>query len=439
MLEDRSNIDELFRNGLSDFGEDMPKHIWNNIDEELAGDKKKKRTFIYWSVAASVAIILSFGSGYMLNWFSYKNDIAELKAAQEELRNMAINIINTEAVNSNESRNSTPENTVSSEDKIEKEKQEEIEASDVQPLERKPDRVLQHVNNNPSVDKSSGQQFIAGSKNSNNTTKPNEVGSIAEPSSKEPLLAEESEPIVNPFEVQGIETIMANKIEIKTIKSEEIFKENNPLENLSDEELRNLLIQPDDPANEQELYAANDQPQSSGWSIGGQFVPSFSPSSQVANEGALQQDSYAVATEYKSKREEAKADDRIMFSTGIGVQYNIKEKIGLQSGFYFSKFSNTYEHIEVPALINYTVVDSKVRLFVSAGGAAGYMVSQGVGGFNPIDISALAGFGFGIKVNDRVSISAQPALKYHIPATRNYFIDNAPVSYTLLTGITYNL
>lgn len=64
MNNDFKNIDDLFRKSFDDFEPVVPPYIWNNIEEELRGKKKKR--FIVWfrSVAAAVLLMLAFGSGY---------------------------------------------------------------------------------------------------------------------------------------------------------------------------------------------------------------------------------------------------------------------------------------------------------------------------------------------------------------------------------------
>lgn len=60
----QNDIDKIFKNGLADYTEQPPTYNWNNIEQVLSEkDKRKKRQFI-WAIAASIALLISFGTGY---------------------------------------------------------------------------------------------------------------------------------------------------------------------------------------------------------------------------------------------------------------------------------------------------------------------------------------------------------------------------------------
>ncbi len=74
---DKNNIDELFKQGLSDFELEPSSAVWNNIDNQLT---KKKASFfttnvLKFSIAASVLICLFLGF-YYTNSINRKNEIA---------------------------------------------------------------------------------------------------------------------------------------------------------------------------------------------------------------------------------------------------------------------------------------------------------------------------------------------------------------------------
>lgn len=67
MAERRSNIDELFRKGLSEYEHIPPPEIWKNIDARLEGKKKAKAALIkhILRIAAVILLLLGFGGGLM--------------------------------------------------------------------------------------------------------------------------------------------------------------------------------------------------------------------------------------------------------------------------------------------------------------------------------------------------------------------------------------
>lgn len=64
MIKDKRNIDKLFEGGLKGFKEKPPAYSWDKLDKSLDGAKfKKSLVYLRW-MAASILIILAFGSGY---------------------------------------------------------------------------------------------------------------------------------------------------------------------------------------------------------------------------------------------------------------------------------------------------------------------------------------------------------------------------------------
>jgi len=63
----KHNIDKLFNQGLSNHTDTPPDFIWHNINDELKTIKSKKSKKIAYGVAASIALLLSFSSGYFIS------------------------------------------------------------------------------------------------------------------------------------------------------------------------------------------------------------------------------------------------------------------------------------------------------------------------------------------------------------------------------------
>ena len=66
MMEDRKHIDRIFKEALFEYDVEPPKFIWEDIKNDLVRDKRKHRLIIIRSIAASVALLVSFLSGYYL-------------------------------------------------------------------------------------------------------------------------------------------------------------------------------------------------------------------------------------------------------------------------------------------------------------------------------------------------------------------------------------
>lgn len=81
-MEDKTKIDELFKDGFSGFEAETPTDSWMNIEQKLNAQKRRKR-FAYWqwgSIAA--ALILAFFSGYYYHLSTVQTSPALQNVAQ---------------------------------------------------------------------------------------------------------------------------------------------------------------------------------------------------------------------------------------------------------------------------------------------------------------------------------------------------------------------
>lgn len=63
-MEDKTKIDELFKQGLGRFEAEPPEESWQNIREELHTAKRRKR-IVFWRIASTAAaVVLAFFGGY---------------------------------------------------------------------------------------------------------------------------------------------------------------------------------------------------------------------------------------------------------------------------------------------------------------------------------------------------------------------------------------
>lgn len=80
-MKKNENIDKIFKDRLSDYSEKVPDFVWSNIEKTLANKKAEKRKPVFWLVAASVAILLSFGTGY---WLSDNNNTTSMQIVEKQ-------------------------------------------------------------------------------------------------------------------------------------------------------------------------------------------------------------------------------------------------------------------------------------------------------------------------------------------------------------------
>ncbi len=66
-MKDNTNMDKLVREKLDDFTVAPPSHVWGNIQEQLAAERRKKsRLLIAWISAAAV-VVFAFMAGWYFN------------------------------------------------------------------------------------------------------------------------------------------------------------------------------------------------------------------------------------------------------------------------------------------------------------------------------------------------------------------------------------
>jgi len=66
-MKDNTNMDKLVREKLDDFTLAPPSHVWGNIQEQLAAERRKKRRlFIAW-VSAAAVVVFAFMAGWYFN------------------------------------------------------------------------------------------------------------------------------------------------------------------------------------------------------------------------------------------------------------------------------------------------------------------------------------------------------------------------------------
>jgi len=73
LLEENNHIDKLFSDYLGDFEEKAPTYVWQNIQADLHNQKRLKRNYRLQAIAASIALLLTFGLGYISSDIAQKN------------------------------------------------------------------------------------------------------------------------------------------------------------------------------------------------------------------------------------------------------------------------------------------------------------------------------------------------------------------------------
>ena len=491
------DIDKLFKQGLEDYSEKPPSFVWGNVEQSLNKSRLKRRRNILYSIAASVAIVLSFGSGYLLTGPQSNNliadnntnttnniEIVDTKATLPiELSDNTVSITST-----NVSNNKQPDNTKKT-NKVKKQKTKKTQ----QKKATKTKSSIKKV-------RSSGKLL------------PPMFASSSTLTTKEDKGAEQNELL---SELQPKEAYLIKEDNENDIS----FMENNKKRHPSYTNYQ---------TSDAPIYSFNDKPSDNStlWSVGMSATPlmSFRNVSNTSSEAINPTD---INTNYEQEYNNEKP--LTSYSVGVNVGYKVASRWKIQSGVYMSElgqvsenvtlteqpiyalnddnisynintsagniniqgspndlinqfsdnkiieedtnhpkpsapgssdikaelsanFVQTFEYIEIPVLINYTVIDRKLAMNISGGLSTNFMYNnnsyiENDGSFHDLsaetqdlktmNYSGIVGLGFEYPIITKLKINLQPTFRYSLNP-----IDNTgtayPYSFGVYTGLKYN-
>lgn len=481
MLRDEKNIDHLFQQGLAGYEPPMPSasYVWDKVAGDLDYRKGKKRRLIIWSVAASLALLLSFGAGYLFNLQYDKQPIANEKVPRpaEDKQPDGQRLINILEEQQSE------QNQIANNDKPVKNTDETISS--------KPENPAQNNNNNqiasaPVSPANNNQTTDNQSKNTGNDT--NATLFTASNTNNTTVAAanatnEDEAPVLKPVMATTIGDVEA--MILQTTKADPIKVEMPEISVTSNNELI---------AFEQ----ANTTTSENAWKIGGQFSPLYSfRSTEQSSDVKL------PGTEYYNTIE----NPMMTYSGGISVEFSSQSRWSIQSGILYSQVGQVssefiavtdmnspytvstsvgeiqpnialkpdlppgisappggpifseedliqqFEYIEIPFIARYKVIDRKIDFNVMGGLSTNFLVANDVylnsvdksnrvgktDGVNAINYSSTIGLGAEYEINKNMSVQLEPAFRYSLtPINSDQNVKVYPYSFAIFTGIFYS-
>ena len=400
MQNNKETLGQLFRDGIEGFEEDLPIRVWDNVSNELSKEKDRKKTILHLSIAASIAIIVAFGSGYFValnnasrtqysNAISYKRPFIQIPVKSAVPKQDLI-------VKSNQIIKNTL--IYKTENKI----------------------------NSTSPSEKYQQSNILSYQQSNTMLKQDSVSVVFDSvyQNKRENMAENA--IINaPIDSSNIKTPI---LDLK----KNITLENNNQIGLINKNQNNVINNiPEKKINESEK-------ESGKWSLAEQFSPVYSL-------GNTQKGVLADATTYgysannlTNKENYNQNKTLLVYATGVNFRYQINKKWGIKSGVYYATdaLSSRLQHkqIEVPLMANYGLINTKFIWELDGGFSPNFLFS---GAAKSTNYSALVGTTLGYSISKRVSVSIQPTIKYNFSFPGSYLFHYYPISFAVYTGISY--
>lgn len=74
MKTERNNIEHLFKDKLQGHEMNPPEHLWANISQAIAPEKKQKKPFLFWYIGGGIAASLLIFTTLLFNFYPYTNN-----------------------------------------------------------------------------------------------------------------------------------------------------------------------------------------------------------------------------------------------------------------------------------------------------------------------------------------------------------------------------
>ena len=418
MTEDTRNIDLLFKHGLENHEESAPNYIWGRIDDSLNKSRRKRLLLFTRSIAASIALLIAFGAGYIISESKYKKEM--LADIDQPEKNMFV--------------------------------KEDIRNNTVEPV--KIIKTSQSEDNQSSGIKENKAGFDKNTKNNyknivhfNNRNHSGIFGNYRLFDYKE-----------KPFDFFHPKTEKFKRFPASEAKKQ------------PEKDSVSTLYNPDQPLLADNTFPEYDKPakKSGSWYIGGHVSPGYSQSSYtLVTETYVYQPPDPKKPTGKGEMVRQEVAENIntsftMFSAGLSVKKDLPNRFSLQSGLYYSNkichiqesIDQYFDYVEIPCIAKYSVIDRKLDVNLIAGISGNTLITnktayiQGendieydrLDNANRFNFSSLAGIGVEYQLNDRVFYNFEPVFRYSFNSMVQD--DNAyyfPYSFGVYTGVNISL
>jgi len=433
MNKENKNIDVFVKNKLGDLKVEAPMDAWNNISGQI--NTPSKGIVFYWKyIAASVALLFAFGTGYFISFKHFNRKMAD---------------VSKEKVIYNDTVKSTSGKTI------------------IIPIKHhnaiaynKKDRLIVSKNNATA-----------------HTTKVIEKSVNKDRNTYIELLAMKSSTLQSSMNTKILKPVEKNKErkyspkELLKLQNEAFEKENTLAKNTNKKKI---------------------------WTIGAQLAPNYSYREMKNNTTELPSDYYnsvekALLTFSGGVNVNFKVNKRFSFQSGInyaqfgqsssllyaeanpvtGSAYAVATSAGIirpqpasigqiSNGYrYVDKLGNiintnaaliqNFNYIEIPFNSKFKLIDSKFDLNLLGGISTNILFSNKVffkennvksyigetENLNKIRYSTNFGLGMDYAISSKVNINLEPVFKYSlVPINKNPEINNYPITFGLYSGVS---
>jgi hypothetical protein len=411
----QANIDKIFKEGLAEYSQKPPTFVWDNIDRRLQKKRIKQRRNIFYSLAASIALLISFGAGYLLTGFHNEQGVIVQNASGQFLDGDEQDAGQSADMKAKESKTTFSESNDAQQ--VSNKKESKIKSQPV-------------IGNKP------------GKTNQSKTTKSTESkvkkvsagGTLLPPMFSSEATYASTPAVYQEPEQNNQEALLADDLAFIPVKS--AFITNKTIEHDIIYTLRELPMYPDKAEYSTEKVA-------SVWSVGLDASPLVS----YRSVGAVNSD-YAYTADITSNYEADYSNEKplVAYATGVNVAYNFSSRWQIQSGVYFSEIGQISENVNV---FDYQSFDSRsedsYNVNTSAGniriaGSTSELSKSHLDGAAIVNEPTYAGEEIALVSSNSIFADfIQTFSYYEIPMVVNYKLIDKKLSMNLSGGMSANI
>lgn len=467
MADDHRHIDQLFRHHLKDYGESPPAYAWDRLKEDLLAVRKRRRVILYRWVAAAAVFILAFMAGYFY---------ASFRMNEQRTANQAVTQTKPESMPSQQQRTEKTAVAPVMPGETDHAGQSTEAVTTQEPVKQGEQMALTVTPATVKENAAMAEELVIASQ-------ANEIAAVARPSGPS---------LLQPLHAGSLPHELAFKTKVQHETLPLLSFESSP-------QTKEKRYTYDD------LAASSNKMISNKWIVGGQFSPVYSYRNIHILEDNLPANVVADKNYYNGIE-----DGVYSYAGGINVEYLFREKLSLQTGLYYSQagqvnrdilafqypgdkyryYANTssgtipfdleslpdqikgtsvrdtsenllyinsdiyqtFEYLELPLLVKYSVVLHRFSLNVTGGLSPGIMVGNRAyfkfdnqhydlnrsGDFYSMIYNSVVGVGMDYYVTKKLRLNLTPTFKYSLQSVRkDHSIEYYPYSLSIFTGINY--
>jgi len=391
MSDKKDNIGKFFKEVLDEFEQDLPERVWDNVSRELINDKRRRKRILFWSIAASVALIIAFGAGYF---------IASLKSEQKYLAD-SYDIPDRELL---------------------------LKSRDLNERNKNYKHIIKNQPENTLLSTEAFENISVALTNNDTQWVQDSV-----------ILVQDTTIFYNP------ESVTVTNFDKELADSASM---SSPIIDITQKPDRNAEKQYELPIYIPDIDKYNpmekkeDVEKTSGkWSLAQHNSPVYYlGSAQKMDFSPQTSNGFANTPTNQNTQEVNEKKVLLLYATGISSRYQFSPKWGIRAGLFYAVgelYSGLQrQQFEIPLTATYNLINKKICWEINPGLGTNILIFKNS---RSINYSILLGTSVGYKISKRTSINIEPAVKYNFSYPGANFSKRYPLSVAIYTGLSYNL